>query len=94
MDHGDPHRPQREELGGRFGTVLHLRRLCHPDCGHPSDHGGSLGLPARTAVTLVRRGARGWGHVLSCTEGGFTLIQNPETLGSVCFHIITPKDLS
>ena len=57
MDHGDPHRPKREELGGRFGAVLHLRRLRHPDCGHPPDHGGPLSLPPRAAVTLVRDSA-------------------------------------
>ena len=31
--------------------------------------------------------------VLSCTEGGFTLVQNLKTLGSVCLHIVVPKDV-
>lgn len=60
MDHGDPHRPTGEELGRRSGAVLHLRRLCHPDRGHPPDHGGPLSLSPCAAVTLVR-GGRGLG---------------------------------
>lgn len=40
-------------------------------------------------------GKRGLGRerVLSCTEGGFTLVQNLKTLGSVCLHIVMPKDM-
>lgn len=80
MDHGDPHGPEGEELGRKSGAVLHLHRLCHPDRGHPPGHGGPLGLPPRTAVTLVRGGAAGamWGRVLGCTEGSFAPVQNPE----------------
>lgn len=53
LDHGDPHRPQREEPGGRLGPLLHLCCFCHADGGHSAGHGGALGLPARSALALV-----------------------------------------
>lgn len=64
MDHGDPHRPEGEEPGWGLGAVLHLRRLRHPDRGHPPDHGGPLSLSPCAAVTLVR-GSVGWGGNVS-----------------------------
>lgn len=40
-------------------------------------------------------GQRGLGRerVLSCTEGGFTLLQIVKTLRSVCLHRAVPKDV-
>lgn len=92
MDHGYPHWPEREELGRKSGAVLHLHSLCHPDCGHPPDHGGPLGLPPRTAATLVRGGpAGGWAEacVLSYTEGSFAPVQNPQTRRCLLSHDYT-----
>lgn len=85
MDDGDPHRPEREELGRKSGAVLHLRCLCHPHCGHPPDHGGPLGLPPRAAVTLVRGGAAGAG-------GGDVSLA--ALMAALLPHRIQPKDLS
>ena len=92
MDDGDPHWPEGEEPGRGLGTVLHLRRLRHPDCGHPPDHGGPLSLSPCAAVTLVR-GSMGRGGDVSLAAQRAILCQKSKMLGSVCFHILMPKDV-
>ena len=92
MDDGDPHWPEGEEPGRGLGTVLHLRRLRHPDCGHPSDYGGPLSLSPCAAVTLVR-GSVGRGGDVSLAAQRAVLCQKSKMLGSICFHILMPKDV-
>lgn len=52
--HGDAPGPLLAEWGRILRPVNHLLRLCHPHCRHPAHHGGAVGLPARSASTLVR----------------------------------------